>query len=57
MEDLKRLEDFQRFVKISGDLGRFLDSLGSMHLNHINPEFNATQAEYTGRCTYTGTDL
>ena len=40
----ERLEDFQRFVKISGDLGIFLDSLGSMHLNEMNPEFNATQA-------------
>ena len=31
----ERLDDFQRFVKISGDFGRFPDSLGFMHLNHI----------------------
>ena len=47
----------QKGWKISGDLVKFLNSLGSMHLNYMNPQFNATQAAFTGRCTHTGTDM
>ena len=30
------------------NLGRFLDSLGSMIYEYINPECNATQTAFTG---------